>query len=203
MGCHPERSRRVRKREGVSGEINKMKIKYILIGTLVLLAGYGTAYLVRQGQLLSDTLIEYAGYKVDQLSLTHARVRVTLRLTNKSNWDVTILSQTYDARLNGFPVGKINSIKPLILYKGKSGTTDLVIDFNPQEAIKTGLTQLIANFGNAQLTIDGSFAAQTAFIVVNRIPVTETWTMKNFKVQSSFVEANDTHGLKYQMKKAA
>lgn len=159
-----------------------MKVKHVLIGSLVFMGGYVVAALVNQAKLASDTSIEYAGYQVIGISASRVRVRLDLRVQNKSALGFSIFNQAYEVFVNNQKVADVSEWNKAYVPAKGSSVVSLLVEFNPKEAIPTLWQQLITNLGSATVRLKGKISVRTG-ILFGRIPVDETFVLKNFKVQ--------------------
>ena len=160
-----------------------MSNKIIIYGGLALVAGYATAAIVRQGQLAADTAIEYAGYQVLGISAQRAEVKLDMKVINKSSIKFQIFNQAYDVSINGIKVATVSEFKTVTIPGNGSSVASLLVEFNPKETIPTLWAQLIGNMGNANIRLKGKISVRSLGILVGRIPVDTTFTLKNFKVE--------------------
>lgn len=159
-----------------------MKIKHILIGSLVFIGGYVAAALVNQAQLASDTTIEYAGYKVIGVSQNLVQVRLDLRVINKSSIKFIVFNQAFEVFVNSQKVADVSEWNKVLIPAKGSAISSLLVEFNPKETLPTLWQQLITNFGSANVRLKGKISVRTS-ILFGRIPVDETFVLKNFKIQ--------------------
>lgn len=154
----------------------------MLIGVLALIGGYVTAALVNQANMASDTTIEYAGYQVLGISQNRVQVRLDLRVINKSAIKFIVFNQAYEVFVNNQKVADVSEWNKVLIPAKGSAISSLLVEFNPEETLPTLWQQLITNFGSANVRLKGKISVRTS-ILFGRVPVDETFTLKNFKLQ--------------------
>lgn len=117
-----------------------MKISWWIAGGVVLIGGSAAGYYYYTGQIkaLKELDFKIVGYKIISVTLDQAVVQLTIRLINKSAFEVKVEDFSVDVYLDNKKVSNIEPVEPFIIpskdYNGNASYSDANINvkFSPK-----------------------------------------------------------------------
>lgn len=150
-----------------------MQRKIVLVLLVVLILSYVATAVKRQVTLLEGSKIKLVGGQINHLSLSSGQITIYLEVQNNTDFDITLLNQKYDIYLGDKYVTTIRK-KRMFIPPGTSPPIPVIVNFQPQLLISTGLLGLAKGIKNLNLTIQGHANVATSVIVLSRLPVKHT-----------------------------
>jgi LEA14-like dessication related protein len=109
-----------------------------LVITIALLGGVGFLFwhFYRQYQLLWDYEYKVKGAKFPVKSLDHVVMDLTLNITNKSTFEITVNSYTFDININGQYIMTAKGNTDQVIGSKQTSPFTITVDFNPKQLEK-------------------------------------------------------------------
>jgi LEA14-like dessication related protein len=176
-----------------------LTLKHFALGALIVgLASYTIVYFKRQVELLKGTCFTFAGGVLKKAGFNSSLVTLYLRVKNRSDIDITILSQSYDVFINDVYVTNVRNENKSLLKAGNTSVLELDIAFSPSALLKAGLQNaesLLYSKENLMFTIKTKISAGSQFVFVNNIAFETKMSLAEYLAPSdtSFVCENEKH----------
>ena len=157
-----------------------MKAGWAIVGGVLVIGGIGAYYYyTQQIKALKELGFKIVGYKVlGNATLDQAQIQLTIRLMNKSAFEVKVEDFFVDVYLDDKKISNLQPVDPFIIpskdYNGNASYSDanIIVTFSPRVVGLNALSLLInyLNKKDMAVRIVGSAKLKSAFVQLT-VPV--------------------------------
>jgi len=134
-------------------------------------------YLARQQDYLADTKVELDAFNIldTDVRVSTITARITLRITNKSDFQAIITRQRFKVSLNGSLIKSVDNTTPIVLPDNASTLVNITVTINTGQTLRNiwdALAGALPGLDNMILSINGILSFKSGIIFVNKFEFT-------------------------------